>query len=610
MKSDPENRDSAVVFDTDDVASSPGSFRRDFVAISPGNAETTARVADDIFHVNGTNVRQLPPRNAPTVINAVFFYRNFWDGRANAVFNGVDPFGRRNRAAFVLRERRTGDVVKSKVRLDNASLASQAVGPVLSDLEMSCRGRIFKRVGQKLLDSHLQPLALQQVDATDSALAAYVDASDGKGLATTYGALVQKAFQPPWWRSTKRFDVDGNIVAGAVTSEAAVEDENEAITGETLDAVTATMEGDVITEGAAAAPRETFSQMEFNFSLFLGLAIQLYESTLVSDQTPFDRFAGDRGNLPDANALTSQQQEGLGVFMNQGHCVNCHKTAMFSGASTLNLLPEAQEGGLIERMLMGDETRGPAFYDNGFYNIGTRPTQTDLGVGGIDPFGNPLSFTRQYLSGQRRDVFDVNPCSFAIRVTKESAGDLNGDGLDDPFPATTRFRSVTCKDGTTALEPIAPRNLLNRLRSAVNGAFKTPSLRNVELTGPYFHSGGKASLEEVVEFYNRGGDFAQDNQRDLDPDIEPLGLSESQRAALVAFLKGLTDERVRWEQAPFDHPQLFIPNGHLGDENAVQDADGNGEADDERREIPAVGAQGRKAKGLPPLQGFVAGLRP
>jgi cytochrome c peroxidase len=43
-------------------------------------------------------------------------------------------------------------------------------------------------------------------------------------------------------------------------------------------------------------------------------------------------------------------------------------------------------------------------------------------------------------------------------------------------------------------------------RDAVDGAFKTPTLRNIALTGPYFHNGSRATLRQVMEFYNRGGD--------------------------------------------------------------------------------------------------------
>ena len=54
------------------------------------------------------------------------------------------------------------------------------------------------------------------------------------------------------------------------------------------------------------------------------------------------------------------------------------------------------------------------------------------------------------------------------------------------------------------------------------------------------------------------------------PPQETLNLSSTDVDDLVAFLKALTDERVRWEKAPFDHPSLTIPNGHVGDENKVK----------------------------------------
>ncbi|GAA6617256.1 hypothetical protein NUACC26_030660 [Scytonema sp. NUACC26] len=64
------------------------------------------------------------------------------------------------------------------------------------------------------------------------------------------------------------------------------------------------------------------------------------------------------------------------------------------------------------------------------------------------------------------------------------------------------------------------------------------------------------------------------------------------KEALVAFLKGLTDERVRYQKAPFDHPQLFVTNGHPGNETYVTD-DGSGKATDGTLlEIPAVGCYG------------------
>ncbi len=71
--------------------------------------------------------------------------------------------------------------------------------------------------------------------------------------------------------------------------------------------------------------------------------------------------------------------------------------------------------------------------------------------------------------------------------------------------------------------------------------YKTPSLRNVSLTAPYMHNGTFATLQQVVEFYNRGG-IANEN---LDPFIKPLNLTEPEIADLTAFLESLTGDNVK-----------------------------------------------------------------
>jgi hypothetical protein len=90
------------------------------------------------------------------------------------------------------------------------------------------------------------------------------------------------------------------------------------------------------------------------------------------------------------------------------------------------------------------------------------------------------------------------------------------------------------------------------------GKFKTPTLRNVDLTGPYFHNGGYLTLRQVIDFYDRGGDF---NNPDKDSQVRKLGLTESQKKSLVSFMLALTDDRVRCEKAPFDHPSLTFADG-------------------------------------------------
>ena len=92
--------------------------------------------------------------------------------------------------------------------------------------------------------------------------------------------------------------------------------------------------------------------------------------------------------------------------------------------------------------------------------------------------------------------------------------------------------------------------------------FRTPSLRNVELRGPFMHNGRFATLEAVVEFYNRGGDVNAPNiERNR---IRPRNLTAQQKADLVAFLKRpLTDPRVAAETAPFDRPMLYAESARV-----------------------------------------------
>ncbi len=100
---------------------------------------------------------------------------------------------------------------------------------------------------------------------------------------------------------------------------------------------------------------------------------------------------------------------------------------------------------------------------------------------------------------------------------------------------------------------------------AIAGTFKAPGLRNVDLTGPYFHKGGYLKLTDVIEVYARGADFRNENQPNLDQGVSGIpGLQDRSRGGvpvLDAFLKSMTDERVRNQSGPFDHPELLLPDG-------------------------------------------------
>jgi hypothetical protein len=121
----------------------------------------------------------------------------------------------------------------------------------------------------------------------------------------------------------------------------------------------------------------------------------------------------------------------------------------------------------------------------------------------------------------------------------------------------------------------------------VNGSFKIPALRNVALNAPYFHDGGAATLDQVLDFYNRGGNFANPEQDKAMAGTVGLFNAAGNRANMLAFLQSLTDPRVDLEQAPFDHPELLIPNGDATAPTMTR--------------LPAVGAAGLTAAKEAPL---------
>ena len=73
----------------------------------------------------------------------------------------------------------------------------------------------------------------------------------------------------------------------------------------------------------------------------------------------------------------------------------------------------------------------------------------------------------------------------------------------------------------------------------LSGLFQTPSLRNVALTAPYMHDGSLKTLDEVIEYFNRGGKRSPR----LDPIMKPLGLTVEEKKALIAFLESLTGDQ-------------------------------------------------------------------
>jgi cytochrome c peroxidase len=301
-----------------DVTSSQGVFNTEFEDVVPGSDKdkVTLKPDPDGFRVGNSNARRVEPRNTPSVINAVYNFRNFWDGRAQNLFNGVNPFGLRDPNAFLFKAKNPGQEPDRAIPADGS------------------------RTPVKKADNNL---------------------------------------------STQEYTL-----------------------------------------------------MEYNFPLFFGLSVHLYEATLVSDDTPFDQFRGDSSRAANPNALTQQQKDGLNIFLNSG-CIFCHSGLEFTTASVSNV----KTNGRLTR----SPVPGNPIEDTGFFDIGVTPALEDLGVGGEDglkPTSRSLSEAVLAKQGQFQQVFGEAP-----NITVGANDTVSPDGL-----------------------------------------FKAPTLRNVELTASYAPGAG------------------------------------------------------------------------------------------------------------------------
>jgi cytochrome c peroxidase len=560
----PDIRDDGMPVSDDSATSFGGFFGANFQVLADGGAFDSK-----------VNVRRVEPRNTPTNINAVFNFHNFWDGRANNRFNGVNPFGNTDpNDPKIWKKGKKGVVEPYTLEMKNASLASQAVGPPLSEFEMSFFGRSFPDIARKMLDLH--PLINQEVDANDSLLGPLQNSDDPDGgLTMTYRELIHQAFVPEFWDATALAPV-----SAAVTNVAP---------NVTIQALNVTANGGIPLD-------------EANFSFFWGISIMLYQAELVADDTPVDRFMAGNNS-----ALNQDELLGLAVFVGyddgsgikDGRCINCHGGPETTNASVRNT--QGPEGvNLIEPMFMGNGL--PGFYDNGFYNIAVTPTAEDVGRGGKGPGGHPLSSSRQFLFEAVLDPsidipFEI--IGLPLRGLEKRPGVMGPKkgaelGVIEIHPVTGVETFIPVCVDTNGDNRCDQNDDILLERVNVDGNFKTPTIRSIEFTGPYLHNGSAKTLLEVVEFYDRGGNFCRLNFPDLDPDIEFIGLNRDEEEGLVKFMIALTDERVRYREAPFDHPEYIISNGHPGNQDLTESDDDfeNKQAVDEVHTIDAVGATG------------------
>jgi cytochrome c peroxidase len=193
----------------------------------------------------------------------------------------------------------------------------------------------------------------------------------------------------------------------------------------------------------------------------VGKAIAAYERTLVSGDSPFDRFIAG-----DLNAISDEAKRGFAIFRGKGRCSRCHT---FSDAM-------------------------PFFTDFNYHNTGVAANHPQF----------------EKLARQAYSVCET-------------------DRAKEEIDALSR------REGGQELGRVLITYQVFDL-----GSYRTPSLRNIALTAPYFHDGSAKTLADVVKFYNEGG--RQNINREWD--LNSLALTDDEQKDLVAFLNTLTGRAV------------------------------------------------------------------
>ncbi len=245
----------------------------------------------------------------------------------------------------------------------------------------------------------------------------------------------------------------------------------------------------------------------------VGKAIAAYERLLRPAPAPFDQFAESILETNDAsglNAISTDAQAGLKLFMGKANCTACHSNALLS--------------------------------DTNFYNTGIPINQS---MGGADP-GRSRGLTQLERSGFTcLSVF--SDASNQCQTTRAALGLADGAALlaSSENTATLLPQTVSSSNSPDDIVEISGSN--SQFAQWI-GAFKTPSLRNVARTSPYMHAGQLWTLKQVVEHYNSAPNAPIGKTQ-----LKPLGLNALEVNQLVEFLKTLNsdvDAAAKWRESP------------------------------------------------------------
>lgn len=164
----------------------------------------------------------------------------------------------------------------------------------------------------------------------------------------------------------------------------------------------------------------------------------------------------------------------------------------------------------------------------------------------LSPFSSRLD---RYMRGDRSSLDETEKHGFNLFMGKAKCGTCHFapvfNGTPPPFFERSEGEVLGVPAQPDTANAVVDADLGRYALNAFDQykhAFKTPTIRNIAITAPYMHNGVYRTLEEVVDFYNRGGGAGiginLDNQTLAG---DPLNLSDAEKKALIAFMKTLTD---------------------------------------------------------------------
>jgi cytochrome c peroxidase len=203
----------------------------------------------------------------------------------------------------------------------------------------------------------------------------------------------------------------------------------------------------------------------------------------------------------------------------------------------------------IEKRLSWDKSYRSAFHDS--VNIGQIEGALIAYLNTLQPLNSAFDY---YMMGNKNAMTAPQKRGFNLFMGKAQCGSCHFapmfNGSTPPFYNRSEYE-VLGIPGTQSSVAISVDRDLGRYErypiSVYRRAFKTPTIRNVEMTGPYMHNGYFKTLRSVIEFYNKGGGIGiglANAGQSLSK--KPLHLSNAEIKDIIAFLESLTDKQVTW----------------------------------------------------------------